>query len=103
MSWFSPSALEVKTTESRKCGTMALVDFENRGMAIVRLCASQSGQDVDSGPRCTMLYKRTSNHKHQLRRSGRFGRNRCGTAPFRARIRTHFAKILVATRETNFS
>jgi hypothetical protein len=37
------------------------VDFENRGMAIIRLCVSQSRQNIDGGPRHTMLYKRTSN------------------------------------------
>ena len=49
---------------------MVLVDFENRGMAIIRLCVSQSRQNIDGGPRRTLLYKRISNIQVLIRGEG---------------------------------
>jgi hypothetical protein len=35
-------------------------DFENRGMAILRLCAARLGQDIGGEPRRTVVYMRTA-------------------------------------------
>jgi len=35
-------------------------DFENRGMAILRLGVTRLGQDIDGEPRRTVVYMRTA-------------------------------------------
>jgi hypothetical protein len=40
--------------------TIVLADFENRGLAILRLCVARFGQDIDGEPRRTVVYMRTA-------------------------------------------
>jgi hypothetical protein len=37
-----------------------LADFENRGLAILRLCVARFGQDIGGEPRRTVVYMRTA-------------------------------------------
>ncbi len=81
-------------------------DFENRGMAILRLCAARLGQDIDGEPRRTVVYMRTAIIQVLFRPASVLAKS-SGSPELAPAIcdntSADFGTTFVATRETDFS